>query len=698
MINPISDVNSRLADEKEQRLKRIKLIERETAEQAPIWQQKQMTLYPTAVPISQTPTLGQVITEETQRNAMNSDVLYQRAEQKLKQIADNSNVEYILDRLDDTELYYLVNSWDGILKELKEKFVSTGLDKNLFISMVKNNASNMDMNLSGFSNDLTEKGKLRQQQKEQANIEKQAELDAQKEKDRIEAHNLGKSVIQKENARKTKVRKENRQIAKAQQHDREEVKKTMNDMLNKVSGENEDEENQIPSLSRNAKKHQKYISRHAGDEELHARRYNRKYMSLEDKREKSAIKEPEEDTRSRLRKIPEEESKNDEILKDDEPEQGIPEDLFDYLNAKASILKYKFSKEDYTGKVKRMNFDLSAKMIPLKEIEKQYDECLQNFPEFKKVAEQYPKKSKREILKMFVRATILRHVALAEKKEEEHPNSFINGYEEHVNLTKKENREERKKEKAEKKKKASQKDITKFVLKPEKEEKRSTLFKLSPLKEKRRSISKMPSSPPTEFTNESQSPKAKRKRFVVKKSPQEIEETKGTGLKKRRRRIVGCGMGVNEYNKSKETVMKKIINGKYIDLNKLKNNIICIRYCKTRALIPSVKVQHINNDVKEIIDDIINDKFEKRLYEKLDVNDKRLIKRIVDALKLDIDLKDKTDEEYQRQFEIVLGEYRAGSTSPLIKHKLKQYIMESLESGMIPRRQAFSLLFELANS
>ena len=347
MINPISDVNSRLADEKDQRLKRIRLIERETAEQAPIWQAKQATLYPTAVPISQTPTLGQVITEETQRNAMNSDVLYQRAEQKLKQIADNANVEYILDRLDDTELYYLVNSWDGILKELKEKFVSTGLDKNLFISMVKNNASNMDMNLSGFSNDLTEKGKLRQQQKEQANIEKQAELDAQKEKDRIEAHNLGKSVIQKENARKTKVRKENRQIAKAQQHDKEEVKKTMNDMLNKVSGENEDEENQIPSLSRNAKKHQKYISRHAGDEELHARRYNRKYMSLEDKRIKSAIKEPEEDTRSRLRKIPEEESENDEILKDDEheilkddePEQRIPEDFFDYLNAKASILK-----------------------------------------------------------------------------------------------------------------------------------------------------------------------------------------------------------------------------------------------------------------------------------------------------------------------------------------------------------------------
>ena len=128
--------------------------------------------------------------------------------------------------------------------------------------------------------------------------------------------------------------------------------------------------------------------------------------------------------------------------------------------------------------------------------------------------------------------------------------------------------------------------------------------------------------------------------------------------------------------------MKKIINGKYIDLNKLKNNIICIRYCKTRALVPNVKVQHISNGVKEIIDDIINDKFEKRLYEKLDMNEKRLVKRIVDSLK----------------FDVVLGEFRSGNTNSLIKNKLKQYIMESMESGMIPRRECFKLLFELANS
>ena len=80
------------------------------------------------------------------------------------------------------------------------------------------------------------------------------------------------------------------------------------------------------------------------------------------------------------------------------------------------------------------------------------------------------------------------------------------------------------------------------------------------------------------------------------------------------------------------------------------------------------------------------------------MNEKRLVKRIVDSLKLEVDLHSKEDEEYQRQFEVVLGQFHSGNTNPLIKNKLEQYIMESMESKMMPRRECFKLLFELANS
>ena len=104
----------------------------------------------------------------------------------------------------------------------------------------------------------------------------------------------------------------------------------------------------------------------------------------------------------------------------------------------------------------------------------------------------------------------------------------------------------------------------------------------------------------------------------------------GNGLKYRK--IIGRGMETYEtpieVRKKKSENMRKVINGKYIDLNKLNNNIITIRYVSTGALIPTVKVQSISRDVRGIVEDIINDKFEKRLYEKLDMNEKRLIKRI----------------------------------------------------------------------
>ena len=191
-MNKVADINTRLADEREQRLRRIKLIERETAEFAPMWQAKQATLYPTAVPITQTPTLGQVITEEVQKNALNSDVLYQRAEQKIAQLADKTNTEYILDRLEDGELFYLVNNWDGIIKELKEKFNSKSLDKNIFIALVKKNAEDQNTQFQGINiNDLTAQGTLKKQQKEDKLKEIEDEINDQEAKDEAEKQRLG---------------------------------------------------------------------------------------------------------------------------------------------------------------------------------------------------------------------------------------------------------------------------------------------------------------------------------------------------------------------------------------------------------------------------------------------------------------------------------------------------------------------------
>jgi len=189
--------------------------------------------------------------------------------------------------------------------------------------------------------------------------------------------------------------------------------------------------------------------------------------------------------------------------------------------------------------------------------------------------------------------------------------------------------------------------------------------------------------------------KSLRQAIINQRADQLMQQTKGSGLKKRRI-IVGRGYSDDEDKPvRKNTIPKKVINGKFIDLNKLKNNILTVRYLKTGGFLPNIKAQHISNDLKEVIQDLINEKFEKRLYEKLQPDEKRLVKRLVSSLKLNIDVNTKEDDEYRRQFEILVGEFRAGNNSDLVKNKLKQYVVESMQSGMITRREAWQLLYEL---
>ena len=102
---------------------------------AHFWQAKQTMLYPTSIQISETRSLRQVITEIIQKTATNLEILLQRTELTLNEIADSSITEYILDKLDYQVLKFLVNLMNGILKELKNKFCTSGLDKDVFICL-----------------------------------------------------------------------------------------------------------------------------------------------------------------------------------------------------------------------------------------------------------------------------------------------------------------------------------------------------------------------------------------------------------------------------------------------------------------------------------------------------------------------------------------------------------------------------------
>ena len=146
-----------------------------------------------------------------------------------------------------------------------------------------------------------------------------------------------------------------------------------------------------------------------------------------------------------------------------------------------------------------------------------------------------------------------------------------------------------------------------------------------------------------------------------------------------------------------------IHSGKYyLDLKRLSENTLVVKYTTSNATLPLLPIQRISNAVKVLLEDITRNQFHRAKYDELGGNDKRLVKRIVKATKLDIDLgggkggRDKDDEEFQKQYDIVLGEYNSGNTSPAIKEKLKRFVVEAMNDGLVPKQQALYLLYQLS--
>lgn len=145
------------------------------------------------------------------------------------------------------------------------------------------------------------------------------------------------------------------------------------------------------------------------------------------------------------------------------------------------------------------------------------------------------------------------------------------------------------------------------------------------------------------------------------------------------------------------TTKRQYINGKYyIDLNKLNDNVLCVKYATNDAQLPHVKVERISNKAKEVVKDIINDKYDHRIFEMLSDGDKRIIKRFCKATKQEIDFQDTMDTEFQQRYEVLLGEFENGNNNPELKAELKRFVIEAIQENKIPRHQAYMILYQLS--
>jgi hypothetical protein len=164
---------------------------------------------------------------------------------------------------------------------------------------------------------------------------------------------------------------------------------------------------------------------------------------------------------------------------------------------------------------------------------------------------------------------------------------------------------------------------------------------------------------------------------------------KGYGI---RRKFYGKGIQL-----PKNPDKKSLNDGKFtLDLQKLKKNVLSVTYSSCRAQIPSLKNEHISNDVKNMILDIVDDKYNANLFNKMKQDDQRIVSNFVRTLKIpDIDMSE-FDAGYQLHYEVLLGQVNSGQNNPKIKQELKEYILRAITENLISKSDGLTKLFNLS--
>ena len=127
-----------------------------------------------------------------------------------------------------------------------------------------------------------------------------------------------------------------------------------------------------------------------------------------------------------------------------------------------------------------------------------------------------------------------------------------------------------------------------------------------------------------------------------------VSSSTGTGI--RRKRIIrGRGYTKHEHP-TKKPKRHYVSETYYVDMNKLDDNILCVKYASNDSNLPRLKVQQITQKTVELIKDILNNKYDERIFKILSPDEKRMVRRFIKAVKLDINTTDDDEKEFQTQF------------------------------------------------
>ena len=130
----------------------------------------------------------------------------------------------------------------------------------------------------------------------------------------------------------------------------------------------------------------------------------------------------------------------------------------------------------------------------------------------------------------------------------------------------------------------------------------------------------------------------------------------------------------------------------FINMKKLKDNILDIRYSKNRHLIP-IKSQYVSGVMKSCIMSLLSGKVDKALYHKLTSTEKNLLRSLLPYFENETDFED--NDAFNKRFEVIRGEILAGNNSVSLKQEARAYLLHALNTSKISRHFYINCLHEL---
>ncbi len=115
---------------------------------------------------------------------------------------------------------------------------------------------------------------------------------------------------------------------------------------------------------------------------------------------------------------------------------------------------------------------------------------------------------------------------------------------------------------------------------------------------------------------------------------------------------------------------------------------LSIKYKKNGNAHPKFKTVYISDDLKQAI-------LKNNHNMKLDARENQILKTLILLIGSEKEKEPfKKNDDFNQKFKILLGEFRAGNDSKILRQELKKYILTGLQTNKLSRSVALDLMVE----